>query len=113
MGYVTLHDVADKVGNAGLIGAVGAALAALAMACRVRGSKKANPIGFPDDANASTAKFQEAYAQLVSQATILRPLKTNQEAIDYALIAFDIAQGKSRNASRSDDKLTDTLDAGK
>jgi hypothetical protein len=92
-----LYDVADKVGNAGLIGAVGAALAALAMACRGRGSSKAaNPVGFPNDASASVTKYQSAYSQLVSQATIMRPLKTNLEALDYALLAFEAAKGTAK-----------------
>ncbi len=93
-----MHDVADKVGNAGLIGAIAAAVAALALSCRSRGAKMdRDPAGFPSDPNMALKKYQTAYSQLVAKSTDATDLTREGPATasDYALIAFEEAKGPS------------------
>jgi len=97
-----MHDVADKVGDAALVGAIAAAIAALALACRTRGSRlDKRPVGFPADANATLAKYENAYLQLVSKSA--EEPRTGQgepsTALEYALVAFEQAKGPSRGES--------------
>ncbi|HEY9682256.1 MAG TPA: hypothetical protein V6C89_16415 [Drouetiella sp.] len=92
-----MHDVADKVGDAALVGAIAAAIAALALACRTRGPKlEQRPVGFPRDPNATLAKYENAYLQLVSKSAE-QPLQNSEPstALDYALLAFEQAKGAS------------------
>ncbi len=94
-----MHDVADKVGNAGMIGAIAAAIAAIALACRSRGAKMdRGPVGFPSDPNMALQKYQNAYSQLVTESATASELNKERPvtAIDYALIAFEEAKGASQ-----------------
>ncbi len=94
-----MHDVADKVGDAALVGAIAAALAALALSCRTRGPKlEKPPTGFPSDPNATLKKYENAYLQLIRKSTE-NPLPANtapSTAIEYALRAFEIAEGPAQ-----------------
>lgn len=94
-----MHDVADKVGDAALVGAIAAAIAALALACRSRGAKlEQRPVGFPSDPNATLAKYENAYLQLVSKSS--EPSNSLQgqpsTALEHALVAFEQAKGSVR-----------------
>lgn len=107
-----MHDVADKVGDAALVGAIAAAIAALALSCRTRGPRldKA-PTGFPSDPNATLKKYENAYLQLIRKSTE-DPLPANTEpstATEYALKAFEIAEG----AARAEKKVTAKPEKGK
>mgnify|MGYP000042663294 CR=1 FL=1 len=63
--YLTLHDVADKVGVLGLVGAVAAGLAAFALLAGVAQLKrKAMPRAYPGDAEALQTKYLLAFKQL-------------------------------------------------
>lgn len=98
-----MHDVADKVGDAALVGAIAAGIAALALACRTRGPRlDKRPVGFPADANATLAKYENAYLQLVSKsAEAPTPVRGEPStALEYALLAFEQAKGPSRGESR-------------
>jgi hypothetical protein len=70
MNPLFLHDVADKVGNPGIIGAIAAGLATLALLAGVAQVKKKNlPQNFPADPDAAQAKYGLAFTQLQEALT--------------------------------------------
>lgn len=89
MNPLFLHDVADKVGNPGIIGAIAAGLATLALLAGVAQVKKKNlPQNFPADPDAAQAKYGLAFTQLQEALTdsadktdnLLQALKNNPAA---------------------------------
>lgn len=98
MNILFLHDVADKVGNPGIIGAIAAGLAMFALLAGVAQVKKKNlPPNFPADADAAQAKYALAFTQLQEALpdsdpdkidTLVQALKNNPAAV-LSLSAFD------------------------
>lgn len=93
--WLTVFDVAEKVGNTGLYGALGAAVCTVAMACRYRGQrskKRGVPKGFPADRGAALDKYVRAYSELVtrcvSSSLPVPSEETPMSASDYALQYF-------------------------
>ena len=96
MGWFGLQGIPEYTG---FLGSLGAAVASLALAFRYSGgTKRHNPVGFPDDASASVPKYQSAYSALVSRATAARLPKNKVTAADYALTAFIEAKGTAEAA---------------
>jgi hypothetical protein len=94
IGVKGMHDVADKVGDPGIIGAFAAGLAALALACRPRAqSKVASPEGFPKDPSARLPKYIAAFWQLASHSAEGQVPEKTDTAEQYALKIFNEARG--------------------
>lgn len=99
-----MHDVADKVGELGTIGAIAAAVAAFALSCRMRGPKLvARPPAFPRDGNAELKKYENAFLQLNAQSAQMEigERTSYDTASEYALRAYEIAQGLGIKASQA------------
>jgi hypothetical protein len=100
-----MHDVADKVGNLGIIGSFAAGLAALALACRPRAqSKVASPEGFPKDPAARLPKYIAAFWQLASQSAVAPAPENTDTAEQYALKIFNEARGVLSNEKETTTK---------
>lgn len=99
-----IHDVADKVGNPGVIGAIAAGLAMIALLSGVaKIQRKSVPNDFPDDPEALQPKYLLAFRQLQDASNdspegvkgLLTALKTNPAAY-MALDAFGKYQSKQK-----------------
>lgn len=105
MNFLFIHDVAEKVGNPGVIGAIAAGLAMFALLSGVaKLRRKSLPKEFPGDPEALQAKYLLAFRQLedASNASpkgvpgLLQALKANPAA-HLALEAFGKYQSKQKN----------------
>lgn len=103
--HLFMHDVAEKVGNPGVIGAIAAGLAMFALLSGVaKIQRKSLPKQFPGDPEALQAKYLLAFRQLedASNASpegvkgLLTSLKTNPAAY-MALEAFGKYQNKQKS----------------
>ena len=109
MNFLFIHDVAQTVGNPGVIGAIAAGLAMFALLSGVaKIQRKGLPKEFPGDPEAQQAKYFLAFKQLedASNASpegvkgLLTALKTNPAAY-MALEAFGRYQTNNLNKSLS------------
>jgi hypothetical protein len=112
LNYLFAHDVADKVGNPGVIGAIAAGLAMFALLSGVaKIQRKGLPKEFPADPEAMQAKYLLAYRQLQDASKespegvkgLLTALKGNPAAY-MALEAFGKYQSK-RDGSHDAKKI--------
>ncbi|MFA6210703.1 MAG: hypothetical protein WCT03_21135 [Candidatus Obscuribacterales bacterium] len=106
------HDVAEKVGNPGVIGAIAAGLAMFALLSGVAKIKRKSVAKeFPADPEALQAKYLLAFRQLQDATKdspegvdgLLKALKSNPAAY-MALEAFGQYQSKYQSTSQSQHK---------
>ncbi|MBP9094099.1 hypothetical protein KBI23_23985 [bacterium] len=104
LNHLFVHDVAERVGNPGVIGAIAAGLAMFALLSGVaKIQRKSVPKEFPGDPEALQAKYLLAFRQLEDASNdspegvkgLLTALKTNPAAY-MALEAFGKYKSKQK-----------------